>query len=404
MGVMVGNFTGGGPEAWIYVEEGDAVTRHRLGAAEARVGRGPENEIRLADPRIAKRHATIFAEGGRHFVRPAKRSVRVDGRLHAEATALSHGTRLDLESVPLTYVTAPTAPTVVLQLGITAAGRPPWFLLLDAPRVTLGRDGADVLLPDRHVGARHCLIEVVSQELAFLVPLELDADTLINGRPIDGARRLRDGDRLMIGASEIVVRLLPGRLPATDQLAVAIAPAAPTAAPRPASVAVPAAGAPPPPRAPTPPPLPSPPPVPVVRRSEPTEDFDARRHSWLDDDTSPGPDDERTLRPDELAAQGLAPPGMIAIPARLRQRDTPSLPMPVAAPPAPATPPAAPPAAKPPAPEPRAMIRRKGARELTPSEDLGAGVVRIKPKELDAKRRQGVQSAPTTVLDIPDDA
>ena len=91
-----------------------------------------------------------------------------------------------------------------------------------AGRVRVGRSPrCEVPLDDPHVSREHAVFEVVDGE-CVLRDLRSTHGTRVNGQKIETPTRLRDGDRVMIGIAEIVVRG-----PARPAAATVVSPAPP---------------------------------------------------------------------------------------------------------------------------------------------------------------------------------
>lgn len=69
---------------------------------------------------------------------------------------------------------------------------------LDRPKMIIGRDvGCDIVLPDRLVSRRHALVQR-DEEGYQITDLDSKNGTFLNGKPVGGPSRLRDGDEIQI--------------------------------------------------------------------------------------------------------------------------------------------------------------------------------------------------------------
>lgn len=214
---MTGARSNGMPEAYLYLEDGPDVFRVHLHLNRYLIGSGPENDVRIRDPRVGKRHCAISYANGVFSVSARKRAVRVNGRLVAGTQRLDHGTQLDLEGNLITFVQVPRFSTVALQLGLKTGNAPPWFMVLSRPHIQLGSAACDVRIDDDTLAPVQTEIENYGPNLIFIRATSDDHRTTLNEQPLTARRRLRDGDRLRAGRTECVVRLLNRSLPRIDE-------------------------------------------------------------------------------------------------------------------------------------------------------------------------------------------
>ncbi len=214
---MCGVRTNSMPEAYLYMEDGRDVFRLHLKLDRYYVGSAPENDIRINDPRVGKRHCSISFADGVFSVSARKRAVRVGGRLVTGTTSLTHGAVIDLEGTAITFVLVPECPSVTLQIGVRKPGERPWFTILARPHIYVGRSPASLCVDDPKLDDRHFEIENFGPDLIFVKGLTKKSVTTLNGEPLNARRRLRDGDHLRAGASEFHVRILERELPALDE-------------------------------------------------------------------------------------------------------------------------------------------------------------------------------------------
>jgi len=75
-----------------------------------------------------------------------------------------------------------------------------------AGRNVIGKGAkADIVIRDAHLSERHALLEV-GEDGATLTDLDSKHGTFINGKRIEAERRLRDGDRLRVGHTDLKFR------------------------------------------------------------------------------------------------------------------------------------------------------------------------------------------------------
>jgi pSer/pThr/pTyr-binding forkhead associated (FHA) protein len=169
------------------------------------LGRGSDVGIRLHSLQVSRLHAQIECFDGRCRLVDLQSSngTFVNGRRVSEAT-LAAGDRLRLGDVELRY----TGP----ETGASTSGHDQCWLEVDGVRysippegVTIGRArDLDLHLADEQVSRRHARIELRGGG-AEVVDLESANGTNVNGRPVR-RHRLRDGDVIALGKSELVFR------------------------------------------------------------------------------------------------------------------------------------------------------------------------------------------------------
>jgi pSer/pThr/pTyr-binding forkhead associated (FHA) protein len=121
------------------------------------------------------------------------------------------------------------AVTLVFEAG-PEAGK---SLKLGTPKTTIGRRKGEILIKDAEISGSHAEINVAGQKVS-IKDLGSTNGTFVNGKKLPAAD-LKDGDRLTIGQSKIVVKIDAGA-PAAKPAAAPVRPAArQEPAPRPAA-------------------------------------------------------------------------------------------------------------------------------------------------------------------------
>lgn len=204
------------PRAYLYLEDGDRIYRVHVDQARMLIGRASDNDIVIRADAIDPHHAVLYFAGG-HFVLSAvtKSPPLVNGKMADGPRRLYNGDVINLSGHTLTFVKVPPVSDTVVQLGIWSAGEPPYFVLQNRPEIRIGHRVGDLVLADEFVGDPHCAIENFCAGVLFLVPIDVERGTKLNGVRVQQRCRLRDGDVLEVGATEVAVRVharraLPG--------------------------------------------------------------------------------------------------------------------------------------------------------------------------------------------------
>ncbi|MCI0394192.1 MAG: FHA domain-containing protein [Chloroflexi bacterium] len=269
-------------KAKLVIQEGPSPGQEfELAETTVIIGRDPEVDLVIASSAVSRRHARVTRQDGLYYLedlgssngtflneqRLTTREVLSSGDLirlglgivlrfegpASDATAI-YVPEMDKEFVPPTMIeeALPTAlrppprppaqaepPELIVRIG----GGPPQTFRLERPSLTIGRaESSDIVLDSRIVSRQHARLERVGNGYELVPSPTAGNPVLFADQPLNGPRRLENGDELRIGQldSDAVV-ILTYRLPAAaDESATAIA--APSGAPR-TAVAAPAAPA-----------------------------------------------------------------------------------------------------------------------------------------------------------------
>ena len=106
---------------------------------------------------------------------------------------------------------APSGPAIEAELTVTgSSARCETYRTIVRDRVTIGRKGGDpsVLgIPgDATISARHCEL-IFSKGRLFVADLNSTNGTMVNGSPISGMYPLNNGDRILLGKTELKVKI-----------------------------------------------------------------------------------------------------------------------------------------------------------------------------------------------------
>lgn len=103
------------------------------------------------------------------------------------------------------FSTVPSLPeNQRLSLAITDGPDAAKVFRLDKPRVTIGRQNADILLNDRETSRQHAAFEVRDSRF-FLQDLGSRNGTYVDGQKIDGEREISDKSEFRLGATTLML-------------------------------------------------------------------------------------------------------------------------------------------------------------------------------------------------------
>jgi len=174
------------------------------------VGRGPENAIRIPDPRIAGRHAR-FLRDDRGFAieavdENAVTTLNGDCLAPGERRDLSHGDVVSLSGLGFRFVLNEDAPVLAWLHVVVGVHKGKRFRIID-PRIQVGRGAdEDIQFPDRTVSRRHCRV-FRRDGRWWIEDLGSRNGTIVNGRPVTEPTALEDGDMVWLGDSGFRFRL-----------------------------------------------------------------------------------------------------------------------------------------------------------------------------------------------------
>ncbi|GIW10000.1 MAG: hypothetical protein KatS3mg061_1057 [Dehalococcoidia bacterium] len=195
-----------------------------------RVGRTPDNAIVLPHPVVSSRHGEFVAlEGGLAFVDLGSRNgTRLNGKLleRGVPVLLAPGDQLQIGPVTLSLEAVTTSQLV---LEVQVPGAPPRQVEVLMLPFRLGRlPENDLVLDDPRVSGHHGELRAGAEGVVY-VDLGSRNGTRLNGRtlPPQTETPLADGDSLVLGASEVVVRL-----PSAPAAAPPLAPTVPGGLPQ----------------------------------------------------------------------------------------------------------------------------------------------------------------------------
>ena len=179
-----------------------------LAARTTSIGRSPENELRIADPRLARRHARIERKGP-SFVLEAvadETPTRLNGETLAPGVrrVLVHGDAVGLADFEFLFIRASDTPART-RIRVLAGVHRGKVFRVDRDEVRLGRaPDNDVQFPDRSVSRHHCLIR--QGDPGWLIEdLGSTNGTVVNGMFLRGSTQLRDGDQVLTGYSRFLL-------------------------------------------------------------------------------------------------------------------------------------------------------------------------------------------------------
>jgi tetratricopeptide (TPR) repeat protein len=183
-------------------------------AASLLLGRDADADLRIAAPGVSRRHARLFAHGGRLFVEDLESrngtyldGLRVEGYVEVcGLVRLGLGTELELS---LSRLASPdgTGPSALLEGR--ALPRP---VLLLSGAVQLGTQGP---LRLRHPALKDGALRLVSSEdLVLIAPAPDGPEVLLAGRPLGSAQPPLAGEPVSVGMVPFVLRRLDPAAPA----------------------------------------------------------------------------------------------------------------------------------------------------------------------------------------------
>lgn len=173
------------------------------------VGRGDDCNITLADGSVSTRHACVMANGGQLVLRDLNSTNGTyvnDQRIQEQI--LHHGdvVRIGATDVRFLYSYRDSPVRLVLEfVSGTNAGR---VVAANSASTNIGRLNCAINLQGPRVAPQHTRVDAFGKELLFVVSLNKDHETFLNGQRVSGIAPARQGDILRIGDHEVVLRVV----------------------------------------------------------------------------------------------------------------------------------------------------------------------------------------------------
>ena len=220
----------------IFSEETGSPKEVELTRPEIIIGRDPSSDVTIPSAGISRRHARLTREGESYMLEDLDSSNGTylnDKRLTARVPLMSGDKIRFGQAVTITYL-SPTAivsqatmvrseaaiPASVMQtvlgeepkvafdaaaspqLSVAIAGGSSITHTLTRPVLTIGRvEENDIVIPSQIVSRQHARLERVNGGgYKLVVAAEAKNPVLFEGRPLDGSRVLRHGDKIRIGS------------------------------------------------------------------------------------------------------------------------------------------------------------------------------------------------------------
>lgn len=181
-----------------------------------RVGRGPDNAIRIPDPRIAGRHVRFLREDRGFTVEAldpdAVTTLNGDSIASGDRHALSHGDVVSLSGLGFRFAVDGQVRILAWLEVVVGVHRGKRFRLV-RPDVRVGR-GPDtqIQFPDRTVSRRHCRI-FWKDGGWWIDDVGSRNGTVLNGAMVSEPSLMTEGDLVWLGDSAFRFRPQPARAP-----------------------------------------------------------------------------------------------------------------------------------------------------------------------------------------------
>lgn len=172
------------------------------------MGRGRECNIVLDDGAVSTRHAYVTVEDGQLVFRDLQStngsSVNGTSTRHA---VLEHGDVIRVGATDIRFLYSYRESPVHLVLAFTGGVNAGKSVATFGASTSIGRTNCAINLPGAEIGGQHARIDAFGAELMFVVNLDRDRETLLNGAPVVGISPASAGDRVTIGGHEMVLQL-----------------------------------------------------------------------------------------------------------------------------------------------------------------------------------------------------
>lgn len=202
-------------EAYLFIEVRDRIYRYRFEHVVTSIGSADDNVVRIKEPSVAAHHLLITYVDGKFFLRRVEDSrVRLNGEgVEGWSEELRHGDVIGIGDVHLRFAeggaVSDTAVMFILYSHVDESVRPFQLFVSRKPEISLGDQGADVLIPGALESSK-LIIENLGGGCEYLVPPE--KGVVLNEVQVGRRTPLRDRDVIRVRGYTMRVRLLRGEV------------------------------------------------------------------------------------------------------------------------------------------------------------------------------------------------
>ena len=206
------------------------LSQHVLqGKTRVSLGRQLTCDVQLPGELVSRQHVELYLERGSWWARDCGsfNGSAVNHQPLLEPRLLRPGDRLQIGGYEVEFRRDPSPlaqtvahPTMILAaqeapaalpltLRIKQPGQAPWLFRTALRQLTLGRHpGADLVLHEDYISRQHATLTLTAKGW-YVTPAHAQAKLYLEGKRVEGAQPVTPGQRLFVGAYEII--LLPER-------------------------------------------------------------------------------------------------------------------------------------------------------------------------------------------------
>ena len=198
-------------DSWLFVDDdGGGVVRIELTGQQLRIGRDHSNDIWLDHPGCASHALVLYRRDNVDHLKVYEGAkVFLNGVSVAGMHRLYGGDSIRVTDRKFLYGHADAPPEHCLGLTLFDGEEATRAYVMRQTRVTFGRDDGDILLDDPSVADDHASLEFYADDAVFLVPGAAARPVTLDGAPVTGRVRVKDGAVLRLGRLQLRVAMLP---------------------------------------------------------------------------------------------------------------------------------------------------------------------------------------------------
>ena len=196
--------------AFLFMEDGQRVYRCQLTKDLTIIGQSDDNDIVIRDQSVESHHARITCANDVFTLRAIDDSeVHVDGQSLDSRLELENGHLIEIGDAQILFAREHSIAPTPVHLVVRQSGLAPMGFWSHRSTIVIGREKGDIILGDSLLSKVNTIIENFCPAGQYVIDARSERGTVLNGEVIQARRKLKDGDILVVGSTEIEFRSQP---------------------------------------------------------------------------------------------------------------------------------------------------------------------------------------------------